>query len=157
MKKPINIKDINVKQVSEKVAKENNLKIHKGIAFDDNGNKIDIASVNEVEFISPTKMRLPSGTVLCMDTNEQSVELYNPNDKPVYLVNEHKNEIERLKFFQKIVVPPKAHCFLPHKYFRASIGYIGCTDKFNMILNYGDARFKGNTKPSPISVKKIMK
>lgn len=119
---------------------------------DDNGNKVMLAQdiLKSVKWISPTKFRLPNGKVCSTDTNEQCFEAYNPNDKPIFFVNDHYDISTKHATPEIIKVEPDGFAFVPHSYYIPFYGSIenNTGETFQMVKNMGKTMFTGNKKAS---------
>ena len=126
--------------------------------IDDDGNKVLTYGLNKPQWISHTKLRMPSGKVVSIDPNEQSYEIYNPNKFNVVMQNCHPNPDERI-LTPVIFIGSDDFAFIPHRYYTPWIEKIGNskTEKFTMIENYGNDMFVGNKKPSAPTFSKIQK
>lgn len=115
----------------------------------DKGDALKIAQ-KKPEWISPTKLRMPSGKIVSFDPNERCFEVYNNSFKTVYFENVHYNPKERRLTPAMIVIPPDHFGFIPHSYYTFWYGFVGNTDgeKVNLVVNYGDLMFKGNKQVS---------
>jgi hypothetical protein len=125
--------------------------------IDDDGNKVLTFGKNKPQWISPTKLKFPSGKVVSIDPNEQSCELYNPNKYRVVFQNVHPNPEERIQH-PILFLEPDGWMFLPHNYYTPWIEKIGSgrTEKINLVQNFGDQMFIGNKKISaPTTRKKL--
>jgi len=89
----------------------------------------------------------PSGLVTAMDPNEIEIELHNKNTEEILFA-------EMRPPWRTIKCSGLGFCVLPHAYFTANTA---SGRPAQCVVNYGDAKFKGNTKPSRPEEKKIMK
>jgi len=126
--------------------------------IDDNGKKVMTYGINKPQWISHTKLRMPSGKIVSIDPNEQSYEAYNPNKFNVIMQNTHPNPDERFQL-PIILIGADNFALIPHRYYTPWIGKIGqsSTEKFTIIENYGNDMFVGNKKPSAPTFSKIQK
>lgn len=152
----MNKNDKNVGQVAFVKEGETSIKSNDGKTYhveqqgiDDNGNPVYTASQKPV-WITPTKLMFPDGRIAAIDPNEACSEVYNPNLKPLFFVNDHYNPLERNRTPKIIRINHDEFGFLPHQYYIPYIGYIGNTsgEKIVCVVNHGAMMFQGNKKPS---------
>ena len=124
---------------------------------DDKGKELKIAQ-KPAQWISPTKLCLPSGKVVSFDPNERCFEVYNNSYKDVFFVNNHYNPKEKALTPAVIKIPPDSFGFIPHSYYIFYYGFIGNNDgeKVNLVVNYGDMMFKGNKQLSAPEKRKLI-
>lgn len=156
--KQIDKDTVSVKDGTNEI-KDNKGNVYKieSAGIDDNGREFKIAQKESV-WLSPTKLRLPSGKVVSFDPNEKCFEVYNNSFKTVYFENVHYNPVDRKLTPALITIPPDHFGFIPHSYYIFWYGFVGNTEpeKVNIVVNHGDLMFKGNKQVSAPEKRKLI-